>query len=57
MYSEWERLNPDDGVGSFSSNPFNPKRYEKDIEQASLFLDDATVLKNFVIEKICENVG
>ena len=57
-YKEWEKLNPNDGVGSFSTNPFSDdtSRRQKAIIKANEKLVQTKNVRDFVVNRICEMV-
>jgi len=55
--STWKEMNPDDGVGSFSSNPYSDNKETKRlIEVGRIELEDARCLLNFVTKRICSQI-
>ena len=56
---EWEKVNPYDGVGGFSQNPFGyGKDYaKKEIDRLREDLRAWSNIKEFVMDKICKQIG
>ena len=55
----WKEYNPDDGVGSFSTNPYSRnKEYNlKRIESFAKNATEAHEVLNFVKDKICQLIN
>jgi len=54
----WKESNPDDGVGGFSTNPYerNKEYLLKNIEQASARFQKAQAICEFVQKRICQQI-
>ena len=51
---EWDRNNPDDGVGSFSLNPYRETdRSRADMEALKKNVEDWTAIRDFIINRVC----
>lgn len=56
--SLWKEMNPDDGVGFGSANPFlkGEEQEQERVKKARLNLENAKCYRDFVLKRICQQV-
>jgi len=54
-HKEWDKSNPDDGVGCMSSNPYNPRRAEEYMKNRQLEYQQLREAYDYAVDTFLEN--